>query len=131
MVDLDKLLIQLRPQVSDKWFEFGQAAGIEKKVLDNYAKNCSPGDCIMEMLDYWLRNRSAGQPTWREVATVLRAIGLGQLAVDIESVHVHSTGKLSTCKITIKHYRYCEAIIRTVGLGGKGVSNFAITALCM
>ena len=103
MVDLDKLLIQLRPQVSDKWFEFGQAAGIEKKVLDNYAKNCSPGDCIMEMLDYWLRNRSAGQPTWREVATVLRAIGLGQLAVDIESVHVHSTGKLSTCKITIKH----------------------------
>ena len=91
-VDLDKLLIQLRRQVGSKWYQFGEAAGIEKEVLDNYAKNCTPEDCIMEMLDYWLRNHDAGKLTWRDVARVLRAIGLGQLAGDIESVY--STGML-------------------------------------
>ena len=89
-VDLDKLLIQLRPQVGSKWYQFGEAAGIEKEVLDNYAKSCPPEDCIIEILDYWLRNHQAGQLTWRDVARVLRAIGLRQLAGDIESVY--STG---------------------------------------
>ena len=89
-IDVDKLLIQLRPQVGTKWYQFGQAAGIEKEVLDNYAKSCPPEDCIIEMLDYWLRSCDAGQLTWRDVARVLRAIGLRQLAGDIESVY--STG---------------------------------------
>ena len=80
-------MIQLRPQVGPKWYQFGEAAGIEKEVLDNYAKNCPPEDCIMEMLDYWLRIHNAGKITWRDVARVLRAIGLRQLAGEIESVY--------------------------------------------
>ena len=75
-IDLDKLLIQLCPQVGSKWYQFGEAAEIEKEVLDSYAKSCPPEDCIIEMFDYWLRNHDAGQLTWRDVAQVLRAIGL-------------------------------------------------------
>ena len=85
-IDLDKLLIQLRLQVSPKWYQFGEAAGIEKEVLDNYARNCSPKDCIIEVFDYWLRNHNE-VPTWREVAEILKMINLHQLAFDIEQVY--------------------------------------------
>ena len=90
-LDLDKLLIQLRPQVGPKWYQFGQAAGIEREVLDNYACHCNPEDCIVETLDYWLRNH-AGKPTWKEIAKLLQAIGLGELALDIDKVY--STGEI-------------------------------------
>ena len=90
-IDLDILLIQLRPQVANKWYQFGEAAGISKEVLDNYASNCAPEDCIIEVLDSWLRN-FAGEPTWKDVASILRSISLCQLALEIESVY--STGNL-------------------------------------
>ena len=44
----------------------------------------------MEVLDQWLRN-FPGRPTWRDVANVLRRIGLQKLANDIEMVY--ETGK--------------------------------------
>ena len=84
------MLIQLRPQVTDKWYEFGEAAGIDKGVLDDCAKTCSQEDCIVEMLDYWLRN-SVQKPTWKHIAEVLKAINLPQLACDTE--RVYTTGK--------------------------------------
>ena len=87
-IDLDKLLIQLRPQVSPKWYQFGEVAGMDKEVLDNYAQNCAPDDCIIEVLDYWLRNYTDSEaPTWREVAEILKKINLHQLAYDIEQVY--------------------------------------------
>lgn len=98
-VDLDMLLIQLRPTVSSRWYQFGEAAGIGKDVLDSYAKSCPPGDCIVEMLDYWVRNSDAGKPTWKDVARVLREIGLEQLADDIESVY--STGTFMIQKFVL------------------------------
>ena len=88
-LNLDTLLIQLRQQVTSKWYQFGEAVGIDKEVLDNYAQDCHPEDCIVEMLDYWLRKR-VKQPTWREIADTLKLIGLYQLASDIEKVY--STG---------------------------------------
>ena len=104
-VDLDKLLIQLRPQVGPKWYQFGEAAGIEREILDNYAENCLPEDCIIEMLDYWLRIHSAGKITWRDVAQVLRAIGLRQLAGEIESVYTAGTANCY-CIIIINKLLY-------------------------
>ena len=71
-VDLDRLLIQLRSHVTPKWYEFGITAGIEREVLDKFAKQYPPEDCIVEMLDYWLRGGE--KPTWREVAKILRSI---------------------------------------------------------
>ena len=85
-VNLDNLLIQLRPQVTPKWYQFGVIVGIRKEVLDYYARKCSPEECMVEMLDYWLRNHKE-QLTWREVARAVKAISLQQLASDIETVY--------------------------------------------
>ena len=63
-VDLDSLLIQLRSQVTSKWYELGEAAGVRREVLDKFAKQCSPKECIVEMFDYWLR--SGDRPTCME-----------------------------------------------------------------
>ena len=71
--------------MTPKWHEFGEAAGVEREVLDKFAKQCSPEDCIVEMLDCWLRG--GDKPTWRDVAKILRSIHLPQLAHDIEGVY--------------------------------------------
>ena len=84
-VNLDSLLIQLRSQVTPKWYEFGEAAGVEREVMDKFAKQCSPEDCIVEMFDHWLR--ISDKPTWRDVAKILKSIHLTQLAFDIEGVY--------------------------------------------
>ena len=68
-VNLDSLLIQLRSQVTPKWYEFGEAAGVEREVLEKFAKQCFPEDCIVEMFDYWLR--ISDKPTWRDVAKII------------------------------------------------------------
>lgn len=84
-LNLDSLLIQLRSEVTPKWYQFGEAIGVGKKVLDKCVKY-SPEESIVEILDKWLRNH-AGHPTWREVAEALRCIGSKQLAFDIEQVY--------------------------------------------
>jgi hypothetical protein len=85
-VNLDNLLIQLKPQVGPKWYKFGVAAGIEKDVLDKFAEQCSPDDCIVEVLDYWLR-KSNKLHTWSDVAKILKDIDLSGLAHDIEGIY--------------------------------------------
>ena len=93
-VNLDNLLIQLRPQVTPKWYEFGVIVGIEKEILDYFASKCSPEDCMVEMLDHWLRIwNHEEQLTWKEVARALKAISLQQLALDIESVYITGNRK--------------------------------------
>ena len=87
IVNLDSLLIQLKPQVSSKWYQFGIAAGIEREVLDKFTQQCSPEDCIIEMLDYWLRKQTT-LPTWKDVAKILKEIKLPQLALSIERAYV-------------------------------------------
>ena len=84
-------MIQLRPQVTLKWYQFGEAAGIKKEILDNFARQCSPDDCIVEMLDFWLRH-CAKQPTWKDVSKILTRINLSQLALDVDNVY--TTGKV-------------------------------------
>jgi hypothetical protein len=93
------LLIQLRQQVTDKWYQFGEKAGIHRDVLNNFAKQCSPNDCIMEMLDYWLRN-SKQPPTWRDVARILKEINLAQLGHDIDEVYKTGNDSLA-CPLTL------------------------------
>ena len=90
-VNLDNLLFQLRSQITFKWYQFGLAVGIESEILDKFAEHCAPEDCIMEMLDHWLR-KSTHKPTWNDVAKALRIVELPQLALDIESVY--TTGKI-------------------------------------
>ena len=86
---LDNLLIQLRPQVTSEWYKFGLALGVAEEVLNKYLGYPSE-ECIVEMLDNWLRNHGS-KPTWKEVAKALKDIGLLQLAEDI--LKVYTTGK--------------------------------------
>ena len=94
LLSLDSLLIQLQAEVTSKWYQFGEAVGVDKETLDKYTEY--PDDqCIIEVLDFWLRNHT-GQPTWRKVADVLRGIDLQQLASDIENVY--ETGNICAIK---------------------------------
>ena len=77
-LNLDSLLIKIRTQVTPNWYEFGLAVGIAEEVLNSY-RGYPPEECIIEMLDYWLRNNST-KPTWNDVADGLRKIGLYQLS---------------------------------------------------
>ena len=85
-VNLDSLLVQLRPQVGPKWYQFGEAAGIENDALDKFVEQCAPEECIVELFDYWLRN-SVENPTWRDIAKILKTIGLAELGLSIESIY--------------------------------------------
>ena len=71
--------------MTQKWYEFGKAIGIETELLDRYTE-CTPDQSIVEVCDYWFRSHT-GQPTWREVANALKKIRLHQLAIDIEKVY--------------------------------------------
>jgi hypothetical protein len=97
------LLIQLHSEVTLKWREFGQAVGLEEEVLDKYS-TYPPEECIVEVLDLWLRNYDCGntdtsmtrKPTWRDVAKALREIELHQVANNI--LRLYKNGK--------SYYRY-------------------------
>ena len=79
------MLIQLKPTVTDKWYEFGEAIGIPKETLQECTRY--PSDqSLIEILDNWLRNHSS-HPTWTEIADALTKIGLQQLAYDIMKVY--------------------------------------------
>ena len=92
-LNLDTLLIQLHSEVTLKWREFGQAVGLAEELLDKYSMY-PPEECIVEVLDVWLRNYNCSdrdtdnnnmrrKPTWRDVAKALREIELHQLADNI------------------------------------------------
>ena len=99
---LDSLLIQLRSQVTSKWYKFGLALGIAENILDKYVGYPSE-ECIVEMLDYWLRNHDS-KPTWKDVAKALRDIELCQLAGDI--LNAYKTGAIVT-----DHHSSCTIIL--------------------
>ena len=77
--------------MTPKWYQFGVVVGIEREVLDYFASKCSLDECLVEMLDYWLRNHKE-QLTWMEVVRALKAINLQQLSLDIESVYKTGNG---------------------------------------
>ena len=97
-INLDVLLIQLKAAITDKWYEFGEAIGVHKELLEECTRY-SPDQSLVEILDNWLRNHS-GQPTWNEVAEALTKIGLQQLALDI--LNVYETGSPVTFQYPIQ-----------------------------
>ena len=96
-LNLDAVLIQLRSEVTHKWREFGLAVGLAEDLLDKYSKY-PPEECIVEVLDVWLRSYDSNtdsktrKPTWKDVAKALRDIELHQLANNISSMY--KNGKL-------------------------------------
>ena len=76
--------------MTSEWYQFGVAVGIAEEVLNKYCGYASE-ECIVEVLDYWLRNNDS-KPTWKDVAEGLRVISLNQLAEDI--LKVYTTGNI-------------------------------------
>ena len=85
-VTLERMLFLLREKVSSKWRDFGDAVGIDEVVLESIAKTTFSHNCIVEVLDYWLKY-SDEKLTWKDVADALRDIDLYELAQDIEKVY--------------------------------------------
>ena len=86
-LNLDSLLIQLRAQVTQKWYQFGAAVGVPNDLLQHYSSY--PADeGLIKVLNYWLNNHQT--PTWRDVAKVLHDIELHELAESI--MNVYQTG---------------------------------------
>ena len=88
-LNLDTLLIQIRHEVTPKWYQFGLAIGINKEILDEFS-NFTPEECIVEVSDLWLRT-SVTTLTWRDVADALKETGCHRLAEKI--LKVYKTGK--------------------------------------
>ncbi len=59
------LVRALRGQVSSKWYTFGLALGVPKQLL-NHLEHHSDEECLVEVLDYWLKHHP-GKPTWKEI----------------------------------------------------------------
>ena len=87
-LNLDTLLIQIRDEVTPKWYQFGLAVGINKETLDELS-SFTPEECIVEMSDLWLRT-SETTVIWRDVANALKEIGCYRLAEKI--LKIYKTG---------------------------------------
>ena len=78
---LNNLLIKLEGHVSSHWYKFGLAIGIPEDILEQL-QDYSDKDALVEILDYWLKNHSSGQPTWKDVATALENAGFNDINVE-------------------------------------------------
>ena len=60
--------------------------GVPKEEMDSYsATGCSSDQCLIEVLDYWLRHHPS-QLRWKEVAHALKEIKLYTLAEKVISM---------------------------------------------
>lgn len=90
-LNLDTMLTQLGSHIASKWYQFGLAAGIPNEILDKLLEYPSE-QCVIEILDYWLKSWKDDRPTWKDVAEILTAIGYQHLAEHV--LKVYKTGKL-------------------------------------
>ena len=72
----------IRTEVTPMWYQYGQIIGVPEDTLVN-CSSYPPSECIIEVLDYWLRNNLTPL-TWSDVATTLREMDLHQLANTVE-----------------------------------------------
>ena len=94
-LNLDSLLTQLCPHITPKWYEFGVAVGVTKEVLDK-CLGYPPEECIVEVLDNWLRTRTT-KPTWKDVAEGLCMIEFQQLAENVLKMYETRPGQYIIC----------------------------------
>ena len=64
-ITLSSLLQKFKDDITSQWYQFGLELRVPKDILDQL-NSYSDEDCIVEILDYWLRHHP-GNPTWQEV----------------------------------------------------------------
>ena len=112
-LNLDSLLIHLQVQVTPKWRQFGVAIGVPEDVLQRYSSY--PADeRLIKVLNYWLNNHQ--NPTWRDMANVLRDIELNDLAEGIMNVyetgiHVMNTAIIDLSRTSMVSKIYCTGCL--------------------
>ena len=75
-----RLVCALGGQLSSKWYSFGLALGVPKQFL-NQLKHHSDEECLVEVLDHWLRNHP-GEPTWQEAVEAKNRVASGTAYCD-------------------------------------------------
>ena len=92
-------MTQIKTQVTPKWYQFGLAAGINEEILDEFS-SFPPEECLIEMLDFWLKSCEQ-PPIWRDVADILKQIGLYLLAERI--LKIYKTGTIANATVSMLH----------------------------
>lgn len=62
--------------MTSQWYKFGAALGVPSNALEKFVKDSerySEEKALTKVVEYWLKNHPT-QPTWHEVANVLRSI---------------------------------------------------------
>ena len=89
--------MQLHPQVTSKWQEFGIAIGMNDELLNNLQEYSSQEN-LQQVLGYWIKNNST-EPTWNDLVEILKEIELYTLAEDV--VKMYESGKCTS--MTLHH----------------------------
>ena len=84
-LDLESLLPKLQGKINSQWYHFGLALGVPNNTLD-HLHNYSEDDCLVEVLDYWLKNHP-DQPTWKELADAVADLQDYELANSILKIY--------------------------------------------
>ena len=72
-VNLKRLLEKLQGQISKQWYQLGLTLGLPMDVLEGF-NLYSEDDCLIEVLDYWLKHHPAGKPTWQEITDAQKKV---------------------------------------------------------
>ena len=75
------MLRHLCPQVTPSWYAFGNAVGMNEEQLKDLF-NYDSGERLQKTVEYWLR-KSERNPTWKDLATILRKIQFHTLAENL------------------------------------------------
>ena len=77
----ESLLTKLRGKIKSQWYHFG----VPNNALDQLHSH-SEDDCLVEVLDYWLKNHP-DQPTWKELADAVADLQDYELANSILKIY--------------------------------------------
>ena len=71
--------------MADKWMRLGIHLGIPKEMLDTIAVNCyhNAQNCLVEMLNTWLRQQVDPPPSWVNIVDAVESLGDKQLGKEL------------------------------------------------
>ena len=77
-------------RVADKWKRLGVYLRLPKPALDTI-KHENSEDCLMEMLDCWLKQANPS-PSWATIIEAIEVLGDKKLAAELKTKYCFPTG---------------------------------------